>query len=340
MYPLKLTPIYDKTIWANNRLTSMRGMEESGFGTVWEVSAHPYANSIIENGVYKGKALNELIDEFPKEMLGKKELRQMLRLAYLDAADNLSIQVHPYDEYAHTHEHDEGKTESWYILEAEEGASLVAGTTTADAQVMRQAVEDGTVEQYVKHVPVKAGDFVCIDAGMLHALGKGILALEIGQNSNTTYRFYDYGRKDAAGNERELHVKKSFDVADFSLECKAIHNPWLQEPQEKMLVDRDEFCVKLVDVIDEYELVLDGERFFCVSNMKEDATIFDGEEEIPFAYSESIFIPAVCKNIKIKGTTRLLVSYVKQISHNYGSQNIGNHEKQGVFRCFLILETL
>ena len=123
---------------------------------------------------------------------------------------------------------------------------------------------------------------------MLHALGKGIVALEIGQNSNVTYRFYDYDRRDANGNLRELHIKKSFDVADFTLECKKISNPFenVNMNVEKQLVDRDEFSVKLIDICEEYVLPQDGKRFFTISNMKQDAKIEWDGQEVDFAYTE------------------------------------------------------
>ena len=148
MYPMKLKPVYDKTIWANDRLTTMRGMEEKGLGTCWEISAHPHAKNVILNGEYAGKTLDELIQADPQSILGEKQLHQMLRLAYLDAREDLSIQVHPYDEYARAHENDEGKTESWYILEADQGATLVAGTTASDAAVIKAAVANDQVEDY------------------------------------------------------------------------------------------------------------------------------------------------------------------------------------------------
>lgn len=313
MYPLRLKPIYDKTIWANDRLTTMRHEFVKGCGTSWEISAHPYAQNVIINGEFAGKTLQTLLDEKEKELLGNVPRSRMLRLAFLDAADNLSIQVHPYDAYAHMHEQDEGKTESWYILEADEGATLVAGTTIDDRETIYQAVQEHTVEQYVRHIPVQAGDFVCIDAGMLHALGKGILALEIGQNSNTTYRFYDYGRKDAAGNERPLHIKKSFDVADFSLVCTPVHSPLkaVNKNEEKMLVEREEFCVKLVDVHETYTLPMDHTKFYCLSNVGKDAQLLCDGQVIPFLFTESIFVPAACKDVVIQGDTRVLISYVK-----------------------------
>ena len=313
MYPFRLKPIYDKTIWANNRLTTLRNEPQTGCGTCWEVSAHPYAQNVIINGEYAGQTLLSLIEKDEKALLGEKKLSQMLRLAFLDAADDLSIQVHPYDEYARKYENDEGKTESWYILEADEGATLVAGTTISDTDKIKEAVENKTIEQYVRHIPVKKGDFVCIDSGMLHALGKGILAIEIGQNSNITYRFYDYNRTDAQGNTRPLHIKKSFDVADFSLVCKPVHSPFheVSKTEEKMLVDREEFSVMLVDTFKEYNVKCDHKRFYCVSNMGKDAKVVWGNEEMDLPYTESIFIPADCADVKIVGDTRLLVSYVK-----------------------------
>lgn len=163
MYPMKLKPVYDKTIWANDRLTTMRGMEEKGLGTCWEISAHPHAKNVILNGEYAGKTLDELIQADPQSILGEKQLHQMLRLAYLDAREDLSIQVHPYDEYARAHENDEGKTESWYILEADKGATLVAGTTASDAAVIKAAVENDQVEDYVRKVEVEAAEIYIFD---------------------------------------------------------------------------------------------------------------------------------------------------------------------------------
>lgn len=313
MYPMKLQPVYDTTIWGNDKLTKLRGKKETGLGTSWEISAHPHAKNIIMNGEYAGRTLDALLHEDAAKLLGKKKLTQMLRLAYLDAKEDLSIQVHPYDDYARRVEQDEGKTESWYILAAEEGATLVAGTTSPDAETIRQAVQEDRVEEYVRKVAVEAGDFICIDAGMLHALGKGILALEIGQNSNTTYRFYDYHRKDANGKERELHIEKSFAVADFSLHCDKVASPICKPSKttEKVLVDRREFTVRLVDLVDSYVLPRDDERFYCISNVGQDVTLCYEGEEMPFAFTENIFIPAGCSDITIQGATRILISYVK-----------------------------
>lgn len=313
MYPLKLQPLYDKTIWANNRLSTMRGLKETGIGTSWEISAHPYAKNVIINGPYANQTLYDLVQKDQQAMLGEKTPAQLLRVAFLDAKDDLSIQVHPYDEYAHEHENDEGKTEAWYILAADEGATLVAGTTNPDRQVIKDAVDNDHVEDYVRKVNVSAGDFICIDAGMLHALGKGIVALEVGQNSNITYRFYDYHRKNPDGSERPLHIKKSFDVADFTLEANKVVSPVLDhwQDQTKTLVDRREFTVLQADIESSYTLHNDHKRFYCLSNVGKDCVIRCHGEELPFAYTESIFIPAACDDVEIIGNTRVLISFVR-----------------------------
>ncbi|MEJ8737726.1 type I phosphomannose isomerase catalytic subunit [Erysipelotrichaceae bacterium HCN-30851] len=313
MYPLKLKPIYDKTIWANDQLTKIRGVKESGYGTCWEISAHSYCSNKILNGEFAGQTLMELISSHEKEMLGKHSISEMLRVAYLDAKEDLSIQVHPYNEYAIKHDNDMGKTESWYVLDAKPGATLVAGTLCNDKQTIRKAIEDGNLEQYLNKVPIETGDFIMIDAGMLHALGGGIFAIEVGTNSNTTYRFYDYNRKDANGNSRELHIDKSFDVVDLSKKAEKISNPIkdVKVNERKVLTDCDAFVVELYDIADVLELDTKGERFYTLSFVHNDAVIEYQNEEISVTYTENIFIPADCGKFSIKGNARVLVSYVK-----------------------------
>lgn len=309
MYPIKLKPIYDKTIWANDKLTKLRNINDCGLGTCWEVSAHPYAQNVILNGEFKGMDLLHLIKQKEKEMLGKHAFEKMLRLAYLDAKDDLSIQVHPYNEYARLHENDFGKTESWYVLDAEPGATLVAGTLINDKEVVRKAIEDENLEKYLRKVEMHAGDFIFVPAGMLHALGGNILALEVGTNSNTTYRFYDYGRKDMNGQGRDLHLEKSFDVVDLQLRSEKVVTPLNEcNPQGKVLVDCDEFCVSVYDVDGEIAFDTKGEDFHIISFVHNDGVIeYDGQE-IEAAYTENIFIPAACGVYKIKGKCRILKS--------------------------------
>lgn len=309
MYPLKLKPIYDQTIWADQRLTQLRGIQENGYGTCWEVSAHPYCQNEIVNGAFSGMDLMTLLNQHEKELLGEHPKEKMLRLAYLDAKDDLSIQVHPYNEYAQTHEHDLGKTESWYVLEAKPDATLVAGTLIEDKNIIHEAVRSNTLEQYLRHVEMKAGDFIFVPAGMLHALGGGILAIEVGTNSNTTYRFYDYGRKDANGKSRELHIDKSFDVVDLSLQTKKVETP-IEEgsTQEKVLVDCPEFKVTLYDINGEWQFDTKGKDFHVLSFVHHGGEVVYDNAIIKAEYTENIVIPAACGKYTVRGQCRILKS--------------------------------
>lgn len=257
MKPLFLKPAISKTIWGANRISKVRGYQED-IGSWWEVSAHPNGESKVAN-IPGEPNLSDVLKADLDGILGPGyTLHEMLRCAYLDTKDNLSIQVHPDDAYALEHSHDYGKYESWYIVEAETPTYLVAGTLTTDAEVVRKALEENNLDPYLKKWPVKAGDYITIPNGTLHALGKNILAFEVGTNSDTTYRFYDYNRKDANGNTRPLHVKDSFNVTNFANQPEFV-------PAQKAshrLSDTPYFTV------DEYyvdeEMTISSKEHFCV----------------------------------------------------------------------------
>lgn len=302
MKPLLLKPIPDYTIWGSDILSKHRNYDKK-YGTWWEVSAHPYCTNEVINLETK-TTLQELIDKDTEGVLGKGyTLHEMLRLAYLDTEDALSIQVHPQDDYALKNANDFGKFESWYVLEAKEGATLVAGTTTDDADVIKKSLEEGTLETYLKKWPVKKGDYITIPAGMLHALGKDIFAIEVGTNSNTTYRFYDYNRKDANGNSRPLHLKESFDVTDFSLEPCFVP----AENKTRRIGDTPFFTVDEIFASEDITLET-NEHYFILTNVDEDATIVGENEEIVLPKYDSMFVCANTENITIKKGAHLLLS--------------------------------
>lgn len=290
MKPLLLRPIPDKTIWGADRISKARGYDEP-LGTWWEVSAHPYCTNEIIN--LPGQTLQTVIDANPEDILGPGlTLHECLRLAWLDTQDRLSIQVHPTD--ANAPENDFGKSESWYILDAAPGATLVAGTNTTDADLIRASIEDGTLENYLVHWPVKAGDFIYIPAGLLHALGKDICAIEVGTNSNTTYRFYDYKRKGPDGKERPLHLEESFKVVDLAL--KPAFVPARNE--DHVLADVDQFSV-VERFITEPRTFKTGDSCFVLSNMGDDIH-FDYEgETITLPKYSSLFVPYSAKEVTI-----------------------------------------
>ncbi len=308
MYPFKFEPIYVETVWGDTKFAKIRGRNEI-IGSSWEISAHPHADNCIANGKYKGQTLSTLLDLYPKQILGKKKRNQMLRISFLDARDSLSIQVHPNDDYAHKYENDEGKVEAWYILKADPKSNLIAGTTTDDIQVIKQAIKDEKIEDYVDRIEINEGDFICIESGQLHAFGSGLLGLEISQNSDVTYRFYDFHRKDASGNERELHLDKCFDVVDFSKKGQKFAYPFKMQ-QETTVYQRKEFTIKLIDINDKYTLYPNGDTFYCLTNVLNDCHIIYEDQIIDFGFTENILIPADCSKITFEGKTRIIISYV------------------------------
>ena len=309
MEPLKLTPLYDKTIWAGQRLAHIRGRMPAGEGTSWEVSVHPHAQSVVAEGTYAGRTLASMIAEDRTAVLGEGLADQdLLRLAFLDTADALSVQVHPGERYAQIHEGDHGKTESWYILAADEGARLVAGSDFGSADEVKAALRDGSIEDHLLHLPVQEGDFVLVPSGTLHALGAGILALEIGTNSNTTYRFYDYGRRDKDGNLRELHIEKSLDVVRFGQRATKISTPLDGQPRVKRLACFPEFEVYLIDVAGTYPIHAHEESFRTLSCVQGEAVLEGEGRVVQLGFTESVFIPASCGDFVVRGTCRLLLA--------------------------------
>ncbi|MBR4455801.1 MAG: hypothetical protein IKS32_06220 [Solobacterium sp.] len=308
MKPIRLVPIYDKTIWAGNRLAKIRGREACGEGTVWEISVHPYAQSVIQDGDFEGRTLASLIEEQKEAVLGPGvEEADLLRCAFLDAKDALSVQVHPGERYARTHSDDHGKTESWYILDADKGASLVAGSDFQNREQIAEAIETGTIEDHLTHMPVQEGDFILVPSGTLHALGAGILALEIGTNSNVTYRFYDYHRKDANGNERALQLAESLDTVVCGQKGIRIRTDEFS-PKKKRVAEFPEYTVDLIDIDGEFTLFSWKESFRTLSCVKGEAHMtMDGEDCGILHYTESVFLPAECGDLILKGRCRILV---------------------------------
>lgn len=312
MYPLKFEPIYVEKIWAGSKLKKIRpGCPQGDIGISWEVSAHSNATNRIINGEYKGMTLKEVVEKEGSKVIGTEiKPREVLRIAYLDAKEDLSIQVHPGGEYAATHENDGGKSELWYILEADEGAYVIAGASTTDKEVLKEAVLNNTLQNYLNRVPVKKGDIIAIKSGLVHALGKGILAIEIGQNGDTTYRIYDYGRG------RKLDLDKGFDVLDLGLKCRKTNyiSVKLAGSTKNYCFSSDEYCVEIVNIIEEYKNRSNSKHFYIYTCVEGDCTIEYEKGYEKIAMGESIFIPATLGNYGFKGECKLLRSYISSVN--------------------------
>lgn len=220
--PFLLRPSGKDYLWGGNKLNEefSKNMDESPLAETWECSTHPDGPSFVATGEHEGKTLSDVLKSHP-EYLGEHasamgEFPILIKL--IDAKQDLSVQVHPSDDYAREHENGQlGKTEMWYVLDAAQDARLVYGLThDCTRKTIQSAVRNGTVGKYLQKVPVKKDDLFFIEAGTIHAIGAGTLIAEIQENSNLTYRLYDYDRADKHGKKRELHVEKALDVAKLT----------------------------------------------------------------------------------------------------------------------------
>ena len=216
LYPFTFKPILKKVIWGGSAICPFKGITsvENGVGESWELSHVEGNYSVVANGELEGKSLDDLIQSYGKQLLGEKVVERFgttfpLLIKFIDARDNLSIQVHPDDELAKKRHNSFGKTEMWYVIKAEKGAGLSSGFS--------KRVENNTIMDVLQRYDVHEGDVFFLPAGRVHAIGAGCFIAEIQQTSNITYRIYDYNRKDAQGNGRELHTELAKDAIDYTL---------------------------------------------------------------------------------------------------------------------------
>lgn len=214
MEPLFLKPVFQEKIWGGTALREQFGYDipSDHTGECWAISGHKHGESTIKNGPYAGQTLGVVYHQHP-ELFGGETLEQFpLLVKILDANDKLSVQVHPDDDYGKMHAGELGKTECWYIIDAKPDAKIVYGHHAKTKEELKAMIESGDWDDLLNEVEVHPGDFFYVPSGMVHAIGEGILILETQQSSDTTYRVYDYDRKDDKGHLRELHLKESLDV--------------------------------------------------------------------------------------------------------------------------------
>lgn len=309
MNPMLLSPAFKDYLWGGTRLKEEFG-KKSDLDIVaesWELSTHKDGQSVVASGEFAGMTLGEFVEKNPSvlgENCKKFEFFPIL-IKFIDAKDNLSIQVHPDDEYALKNTGGYGKTEMWYILDCEEGASLYYGfKEEITKEQFKASIEDNTLLDYLNKVEVKKGDVYFIEAGTVHAIGKGIVICEIQQNSNTTYRVYDYDRRDAQGNARELHVEKALEVS--------VTKPPMEYKQENenLLAKCKYFTVEKADVDGEMEFAIDETSFKSVIVTEGDGTLTLGDCEMQIKKGDSIFIPAQNGKFSVKGNCNIIISYV------------------------------
>ncbi|MEY8337995.1 type I phosphomannose isomerase catalytic subunit [Lachnospiraceae bacterium 62-35] len=219
--PFLLKPSGKNYLWGGRRLNDefAKNIDMEPLAETWECSTHPDGPSYISGGEFDGKKLSEVLMQYPEYLGSHPDVHGELPILikFIDARQDLSVQVHPTDEYASSHESGQsGKTEMWYVLDAKKDTQLVYGLNrTVEKAEIREAIEKRTLEKYLQKVSIKKDDLFFIEAGMIHALGAGALVVEIQENSNVTYRLFDYDRMDKNGKKRGLHVEKALDVANL-----------------------------------------------------------------------------------------------------------------------------
>lgn len=316
---IKLTPAFKDYIWGGTKLKTDYG-KKSNLEIVaesWELSTHKDGPSVIANGKYAGKTLADYIKAEGKAVLGTntpndEELSILIK--FIDARDNLSVQVHPDDTYALANEGDFGKTEMWYVLDCEEGAQLVYGfTKDITKEEFKNYVETNTLSEVLNYVDVKKGDVFFIEAGTMHAIGKGIQIAEIQQSSNVTYRVYDYGRVGVDGKPRDLHIEKALEVTKLAKadEAKTAY-AFVDEAgySRAELAHCKYFKVDTLKVTDKVTLVADETSYHCVVVLEGTATIHSKDESLQVVKGETVFMPAASGEYSIQGQCQVVLSRI------------------------------
>jgi mannose-6-phosphate isomerase len=320
-YPLKFQPILKEKIWGGKKLNKLFGKSSSSeeLGESWEISGVKNDISIVENGDLKGKTLNELLEQYRGDLAGKKVFQEFgaefpLLVKFIDANTALSVQLHPDDNLAKQRHDSFGKTEMWYIMQADEDAEINIGfKKSITKQEYLEHLKKGKITSLLNFEKVKQGDAFFIKPGKVHAIGAGVLLAEIQQTSDLTYRIYDWDRKDAQGNSRELHTALALDAIDFEKKDDFKLEYSKTENQSSNIARCEYFTTNFLPVKGEvnkdYYKVDSFVIYMCVSGKAE--IEINGNSEI-IEQGETILIPAVNKTVKISAEkVELLEVYIE-----------------------------
>jgi mannose-6-phosphate isomerase len=298
---LRFHPVYQSYIWGGDKLRRHLGRTDTPTGKVaesWEISDRADGMSVVSEGPLAGKSLRELIQADSKAVLGDLVSTEVfpLLIKLLDADQTLSVQVHPNDETAAKFG-GEAKTESWYILEAERDACVYCGLEPGvTAESFRRAIEENRLEPLLKKIPVQAGDAIFVPGGRVHAIASGCLLLEVQQNSNTTYRIYDWGRVDDKGKGRELHIDQALEVSILEEEKDALTPPKGLNPLAGMAREQvmrsPWFLLERLRVSEDAELPANPQSFQVLFAIDGDVKVSSGGETVQVPAGASVFLPA------------------------------------------------
>ncbi len=315
--PIIFSPYLKSVIWGGEKICEYKGIPqpEPRIGESWEISAVPGHESVVAEGTYKGLNITELIERFGVELLGTAVVEKYgekfpLLIKLIDANDNLSVQVHPDDALAKARHNSLGKTEMWYIIQADKGAKIYAGLNcemTPDEYVER--VENGTFAETLAVHNSAAGDVFFLPAGRVHAIGAGNLLAEIQESSDITYRIYDYDRLDADGNPRQLHTEEAKDAIDFKVYDNYKNSPVGSSEVCAEIVRCDHFTTDRIIIDGEMQLPLSRKSFTVIMCIEGEVIMKYHSGEMKLKKGHTVLLPAALDTMELSGKALLLTSH-------------------------------
>lgn len=317
LYPLVFEPILKERIWGGTKLQSILGKKISSqtTGESWEISTVSGDVSVVKNGFLEGKSLNELLEKHPEEILGTKVYKQFgkqfpLLFKFLDAREDLSIQLHPNDELAKKRHNSFGKTEMWYVMQADEGARIIVGfKEKSSPEEYLQHLENKTLTTILEEIPVKKGDMFFLETGTIHAIGAGIVIAEIQQTSDITYRIYDFDRKDAQGNTRELHNDLALEAINYDkVEAYKKYDKTINTSNEA--VNCPYFTTNFIPLDGELTFKENSNSFKVFMCTEGEFDLVYNKEKQSFKKGETVLLPAVITDYILVGKASVLEIYI------------------------------
>jgi mannose-6-phosphate isomerase len=317
LYPLQFEPILKERIWGGTKLKSYlnKPITSEITGESWEISTVENDVSIISNGSLKGKSLNDIIDEFPEAVLGTKVYADFgkqfpLLFKYLDAREDLSIQLHPNDELAKKRHNSFGKTEMWYVMQADNDVRLIVGfKEKSSPEEYRQHINDKTIVDILDAKKVQQGDVFFLETGTIHAIGAGIVVAEIQQTSDITYRIYDFDRVDANGNKRELHVDLSMEAINYeTIEAQKFYSK--TENVSNEVVNCKYFTTNFIPLDGNATIYRHGESFTVYMCVDGDFRLTIDSETYTYRKGDTVLIPASLTDFQLTGNASILEIFI------------------------------
>lgn len=320
MQPIKFNPLLVQTLWGGEKIIPFKHLNSdlTQVGESWEISGVKGNETVVSEGEFKGKKLNELVDELKGKLVGEANYKRFgndfpLLIKFIDARQELSIQVHPTDELAQKRGKLRGKTEMWYIMDSDENAKLRAGMKEKiTPEQYKQMVEDDTITEAIAEYKVKEGDCFFLPAGRIHSIGTGCFLAEIQQTSDVTYRIYDFKRKDKDGNYRELHTEEAAECIDYNVEPNYRTEYTPVKNEGVALVECPYFTTAVYDLNEPMTLdYSELDSFVILIGLKGSGEITDNEgNTTTLCEGETILIPATTSEVKITGNIKFLETYV------------------------------